>query len=138
MTDSCRPAKLDPGFAARYSKPSDLRTSTMKSEPGRLVVKTSTAGAASPSAAGGREGAAKGCAANAPALATSVATLPAAAPCKNLRRSTTAGLDSDLPGAFSSGSFMALYYLLGCSGNITHRVRRQHGLRSTLLGHRFL
>src|SRR3982750_3926037 len=32
----------DPGFAHRYSKPSDLKTSIMKSAPGRSVVWTST------------------------------------------------------------------------------------------------
>src|ERR1700686_1461595 len=42
MSDSCNPRKLDPGLAARYSKPSDLITSTMKSDPGRSVVCTST------------------------------------------------------------------------------------------------
>src|SRR5580765_735589 len=44
MIDSCRPRKDEPGLAATYSKPSDLITSTMKSEPGRSVVYTSTRG----------------------------------------------------------------------------------------------
>src|ERR1700674_3795834 len=35
MADSIRPRKLAPGFTAQYSKPSDLITSIMKSEPGR-------------------------------------------------------------------------------------------------------
>src|ERR671933_451754 len=34
MIDSCRLRKLEPGLAATYSRPSDLMTSTMKSEPG--------------------------------------------------------------------------------------------------------
>src|ERR1700730_14900597 len=38
----CRARKLEPGLAAMYSNPRDLMTSTMKSEPGRSVVKTST------------------------------------------------------------------------------------------------
>src|SRR5690348_12454132 len=40
--DSCRPRKLDPGLAQTYSKPRDLRTSTMKSPPGRSAVSAST------------------------------------------------------------------------------------------------
>ena len=39
----CR-GRLEPGLAATYSKPSVLMTSTMKSEPGRSVVQTSTRG----------------------------------------------------------------------------------------------
>src|SRR5580693_4079725 len=94
MSDSCRLRKLEPGFDARYSKPSDLITSTIKSEPGRSVVSTSTFEGASASAAGTAGaaaaglGPAKGCAAIAPALAASVAIPPAAAPLRNLRRST--------------------------------------------------
>src|SRR4030095_15670248 len=41
MKDSCRPRKLDAGFAAMYSKSSVLSTSTMKSEPGSSTVRTS-------------------------------------------------------------------------------------------------
>src|ERR1041384_1944878 len=37
MIDSCRPRKLEPGLAATYSKPSDLSTSSMKSEPPRRL-----------------------------------------------------------------------------------------------------
>src|SRR5580704_2181849 len=40
--DSCRHRKLEPGFAAIYSIPSDLITSTMKSDPGWSAVRTST------------------------------------------------------------------------------------------------
>src|SRR5713226_8441639 len=35
------PRKLDPGLAQTYSKPSDFRTSTMKSEPVRSAVRIS-------------------------------------------------------------------------------------------------
>ena len=38
--------KLEPGLAAMYSKPRDLSTSSMKSEPGRSAVNTSTAAGA--------------------------------------------------------------------------------------------
>jgi hypothetical protein len=41
MIDSWMPRKLDPGFDATYSKSSVLMTSTMKSPPGRSVVRTS-------------------------------------------------------------------------------------------------
>src|ERR1700687_4323050 len=34
MIDSCNPSKLEPGFAATYSNPSVLITSTMKSDAG--------------------------------------------------------------------------------------------------------
>src|SRR5271167_1710391 len=44
MIDSCKARKDEPGFAATYSKPSDLMTSTMKSDPGRSVVYTSIRG----------------------------------------------------------------------------------------------
>src|SRR2546423_290408 len=43
MNDSCSERKLEPGLAATYSKPSDLSTSTMKSDPGFSTVSTSTA-----------------------------------------------------------------------------------------------
>src|SRR6267143_487521 len=42
MIDSCKPRKLEPGLEAIYSRPRDLRTSTMKSDPDRSVVNTST------------------------------------------------------------------------------------------------
>ncbi len=38
------PRNADPGLEATYSKPRVLMTSTMKSEPGRSVVQTSTWG----------------------------------------------------------------------------------------------
>src|ERR1700682_3713466 len=43
MNDSWSPRKLDPGLAAQYSIPRDLKTSVMKSEPGRALFVTSTA-----------------------------------------------------------------------------------------------
>src|SRR4030088_3480430 len=90
MMDSCKPRKLEPGLEAIYSWPSDLRTSTMKSDPDLSVVNTSTLEGSSsfgiiravPDGAGIACGAA-----SVEALATSPAA-PAAAPFKNLRRST--------------------------------------------------
>src|SRR6266545_6077841 len=52
MIDSWMPRKLEPGFDATYSKPSDLITSTMKSPPGRSVVKASPSGVGSTSRGG--------------------------------------------------------------------------------------
>src|SRR6266566_952850 len=93
MSDSCKPRKLEPGFAATYSKPRDLITSTMKSEPVRSAVRTLTSVAGSPSFGGiggtVAERATNDCCAPAtPVLATSVATPPTAAPFRNLRRPT--------------------------------------------------
>src|SRR5579862_1583097 len=95
MRDSCSDRKLDPGTAATYSNPSDLITSTMKSDPGRSTFKTSTDATGSlssgNSAAVARCGTG-GCAASAlPAIR--VATVPAAAPFRNPRRSTDLRLD---------------------------------------------
>src|SRR5215469_17125782 len=42
MIDSCSARKLEPGLAHTYSNPSDLRTSTIKSEPGWSAVSSST------------------------------------------------------------------------------------------------
>src|SRR6267378_2782885 len=39
MIDSCSPSKLDPGFAATYSNPRALITSTMKSDPGWSTIR---------------------------------------------------------------------------------------------------
>src|SRR5579862_769353 len=83
----------------------------MKSEPGRSVVSTSTSEASSPAGAGTAAGgagvgAANGCAAIAPALAASVAIPPAAAPFKNLRRST-----KDCSGFFMAHEPPACVYL---------------------------
>src|SRR3977135_3012209 len=90
MIDSCKPRKLEPGLEAIYSRPSDLRTSTMKSDPDLSVVNTSTLEGSSSfgiiRAVADWAGIACG-AASVEALATSPAA-PAAAPFKNLRRST--------------------------------------------------
>src|SRR5215470_10536349 len=95
--DSCSARKVDPGFAAQYSMPSDLMTSSMKSDPGRSVVYTSARGGGLVSAAvrrapgNGVAAAARACAAGAACgsavegLATSAAA-PAAAPLRNPRR----------------------------------------------------
>src|SRR5690242_10848693 len=93
MIDSCKPRKLDPGFAQTYSNPSDFKTSTMKSPPGRSAVNTSTTGegvpdSASRAAAEGalaRAGLAS-CARLCLGLTTSAAAPVAAAPFKKLRR----------------------------------------------------
>src|SRR5262245_56580969 len=45
--DSCSPRKLEPGFAAMYSKSSDLNTSTMKSDPGFSTVRSAGVSGAS-------------------------------------------------------------------------------------------
>src|SRR2546429_7944701 len=94
MIDSWRPRKLEPGLAHTYSKPSDLITSTMKSDPERSMVKTSIFDGVPTSASGdigGGAAAARGAgAADAPVtgFATSTAA-PAAAPFRKSRRSTT-------------------------------------------------
>src|SRR3984893_16368887 len=88
MSDSCNPRKLDPGLAARYSKPNDLITSTIKSDPGRSVVRTSTPDASVSASTGGAAGATKGWAPMARVVATRLATPLTAAPFKNARRST--------------------------------------------------
>src|SRR5205809_5219505 len=94
MSDSCSPSKLDPGFAATYSIPSDLITSTMKSEPGFSMIRVLTcAGLGAVSAASWASdgcgavpaGAAPRCAFAAGAVATSAAA-PAAAPFRKPRR----------------------------------------------------
>src|SRR5213596_3422188 len=98
MIDSCSARNVEPGLAATYSKPSDLITSSMKSDPGRSVVYTSARGggglvsAATRAALGsGVTGlatcpacrAASGCAIE--GFATKAAA-PAAAPFRNPRR----------------------------------------------------
>src|ERR1700693_5512204 len=98
MMDSCKPRKLDPGLAQTYSKPSDLITSTMKSDPVRSAVSTSAPDGTSVSAAGDMGGgatrftsagvAATGAGAGADAPAPSAAA-PTAAPFRKFRRSTT-------------------------------------------------
>src|SRR6185503_7909100 len=101
MNDSCKPRKLDAGFATTCSKPSVFSTSTMKSEPGFSTVNES------PSATSGAVSAASACAACdgdkgaagdgasavdcAAAGTAGAASAAAAAPRKNLRRSTREG-----------------------------------------------
>src|SRR5712691_11129486 len=86
MTDSCSPRKLEPGFAQTYSNPSDLMTSTMKSEPLLSVVKVSTSGGAVPSAVivmtGVAPRGAAACCAGDSALAIPLDVASAAAPAK--------------------------------------------------------
>src|SRR5579864_3555240 len=88
MRDSWSPRKLVPGLAAQYSRPSDLMTSIMKSEPARSLLETSTVAGAGFAAAD-----VTACWAMATGgLATSPAA-PAAAPLKKPRRSTEIFLD---------------------------------------------
>src|SRR5689334_10828544 len=93
MTDSCRPRKLEPGLAQMYSKPRDLRTSSIKSEPERSTVSVSTletgrgsVSFASTGVAAARRGS-DCCATAAPWPATSAAVPPTAL-LKKLRRPT--------------------------------------------------
>src|SRR5215471_297576 len=48
MIDSCNDSNVEPGLAARYSTFRLLRTSTMKSDPGRSITRTVAAGPAPP------------------------------------------------------------------------------------------
>src|SRR4051812_35297983 len=94
MIDSCSPRKLWPGLAQMYSKPSDFRMSTMKSEPVRPCVSSSTRVPA-PSCAAGTDalaGAGAVCALASTACDVS-ATAPVAACFKNSRRSTCVSCD---------------------------------------------
>ena len=92
-------AEARAGIGAIYSKPSDFRTSTMKSEPGRSAVNTSTArGAVVVSAASAfAEGtgafprrASADCCALATGLPATIAAAPTAEPFKKPRRSIEA------------------------------------------------
>src|SRR6266853_1385488 len=92
MIDSWIPRKFDPGFAQTYSNPSDLITSTMKSDPVRSTVSTSAADGTSVSAAADIGGGATrftsaGGAATAAGPAANAAA-PTAAPFRKSRRST--------------------------------------------------
>src|SRR5512145_2332390 len=102
------PRKLEPGFEATYSMFSDLRTSTMKSPPGRSVVSSSatTAGGSASRAAAGAAGARgpwvadagdAAWAAAATESGTSAAALVTAAPFRKFRRSTERLLDIASP-----------------------------------------
>ena len=46
MSDSCRPSKLDPGFAATYSMPRSFRTCVIRSDPGRVMARAARPAAA--------------------------------------------------------------------------------------------
>src|ERR1700733_7756525 len=102
------PRKAEPGLAATYSKPRVLMTSTMKSDPGRSVVQTSTRGGGGVVSAAvclapgsgfgvaGRCTSAASCAFAVSGFTTSgaaPAAAPAAAPFKKPRRSTEIFLD---------------------------------------------
>src|SRR5262245_56636908 len=98
MNDSCKPRKLDAGFATMCSKPSVFSTSTMKSEPGfATVIELLSAASEALSAAS----ACAACDGDNGALApdptagscpvtgsTGAVNAAAAAPRRNLRRST--------------------------------------------------
>src|ERR1700682_1782079 len=89
MIDSCRARQLEAGLAVAYSMPSDLMTSSMKSDPGRSLVSTSTReGADVPGAGSGL--AATGAAVRTCAASGTWAAIAAlaAAPFKKPRRST--------------------------------------------------
>src|SRR5262245_52889104 len=99
MNDSCKPRKLDAGFATMCSKPSVFSTSTMKSEPGFstvIALLSAASGALSAASAcaacDGDNGFGAGGGASAVDCATAgtagAASAAAAAPRKNLRRST--------------------------------------------------
>src|SRR3990172_9889306 len=90
MTDSCSPRKLEPGLEQMYSMPSDLRMSTMKSDPVRSVVSTSTSLDMDGSATDRGGSACCAFAAGAPAAS---AAAPPAAIFKKLRRSTEVFFD---------------------------------------------
>src|SRR5207244_3785353 len=110
MMDSWSARNVDPGLAATYSKLRDLITSSMKSEPGRSVVYTSTRGggglvSAAASAALGSGVVARACAACAafasattglPPRAATPAAAPIAAPFRKPRRLTEPFLDLDM------------------------------------------
>src|SRR5579863_5675875 len=87
------PRKLDPGFAHTYSNPSDLITSTIKSDPVRSAVRTSeTDGTSTSAAADMGGGTARFSSAGGAATAAGPpanAAAPTAAPFRKFRRSTT-------------------------------------------------
>src|SRR5712691_3237243 len=103
MIDSCSPSKLEPGFAATYSNPSVLITSTRKSDAGCSTIRgrppdggvsVSAANWAFDGAAGaGRAGASGGCGRATDGWLTSAAA-PTAAPLRKPRRPTEPFVDS--------------------------------------------
>src|SRR5580692_2228643 len=100
MIDSWMPRKLDPGLAHTYSNPSDLITSTMKSDPVRSAVRTSVIEGTSVSAVGDIAGGttrfgSAGCGSALTAAGTAAsAAAPIAAPFRNFRRSMSFLADS--------------------------------------------
>src|SRR5690349_17402975 len=93
MTDSCNPRKLEPGFEQTYSMPSDLMTSTMKSEPVRSAVSTSAREGVSTSAAGDTGGAEVDPRSGTGSfVGTAGAAASAAAPAAALRRKSRRGM----------------------------------------------
>src|SRR3972149_12008669 len=105
MKDSGRPRKLEPGLDHRYSKCSDFRTSTIKSEPGRSVIIPAGVSETSAGSAGGEAMAICVCCAwAARAPATSAAALPAAI-FRKLRRSLEVRAGEGLSGELFSDFF---------------------------------
>src|ERR1700757_609702 len=93
MTDSCSPRKLEPGFEQTYSMPSDLMTSTMKSEPVRSAVSTSAREGDSTSAAGDMAGGGVAPRSGTGSFAGAVGPVArAAAPAAALRRKSRRGM----------------------------------------------
>src|SRR5580704_561622 len=86
--DSCRARKLEPGFAQTYSKPRDLRMSTMRSDPGWSAVRTSAVetGAVSAARAAAEGIATCACCALTEDGLTASAAAPAAVPFRKPRR----------------------------------------------------
>src|SRR5919197_6152281 len=91
MSDSWRLRKLDPGLVAMYSMPSDLITSSMKSEPGRSITMSPGCGftfsllpSTGFSASAARAGWVR-------AMVAAVAPALAAADFRNIRRSSLEG-----------------------------------------------
>src|SRR5579871_5191898 len=127
MIDSWMARKLDPGFAHTYSNPSDLITSTMKSDPVRSAVSTSLTEGTSVSAAGDIAGGAVR-AASAGAFAETAAgtAASAAAPFKKCRRSISAFVVASFL-RNSELDTLAMARHLSCGGNfhfISHEMQQ--------------
>src|ERR1700688_1212431 len=113
--DSCKPRKLDPGFAQTYSNPSDLITSTMKSDPVRSAVRTSAPEGTSTSAAADIGGGtvrfiSAGSAAMLAGTAANAAA-PTAAPFRKFRRSTTGLVRLAMSSHLSFAVIFTLYHM---------------------------
>src|ERR1700680_3227432 len=92
MTDSWIPVP-PPGRQKKYSKPRDLKTSTMKSDPGFSMLRTSAGEDALPSTASAAGIAARTCWATAAGGFATSAAAPTAAPFRKCLRSTGDFLD---------------------------------------------